>query len=160
AEQLLQEARTRRGAERSLEQAGALCRQANWAQAKEALDQVALLLGDEGPEDLRRQLEQSRRDLLMVQTLDEIGQATATIVQGKFDTARAAPAYAQAFRRYGLAFQDDSVAELAERIRGSEIKQELVDALDDWIFLEPSILVLKLASVASAVDPAPWRDQV
>jgi serine/threonine-protein kinase len=159
-EQALQEARTRQGAQGALEQARVLRRQAHWAEAKKALEQVALLIGDEGPEDLRQQLAQSWRDTRMAQTLDRIAQAKATIVDGRFDTAQAPPAYALAFRNYGLAIRDESVAELARRIRDSELEQELVDALDDWIFLEPSDLVQKLVAVASAVDPAPWRDQV
>ena len=160
AEQILQEARTRRGAEGLLDQAKSMRRQAHWAQAKEVLEQAALVIGDEGPEDLRRQLQQAQRDLPMAEKLDGICQAKVTIVDERFNTAQAPPAYAREFSAYGLAISDGSVTELAERIRGSEIKQELIDALDDWIFLEPSELVGKLAAVASAADPAPWRDQV
>ena len=160
AEQALQEERARQGAKGSLEQARVMRRRARWVEAMNALEQAALFLGDDGPEDLRRQLEQSRRDLRMAETLDGISQAKATLTDGQFDPARVPPAYAQAFHSYGLAIRDESVAELAKGIGGSEIKQELLDALDDWIFLERSDLVGKLAAVASAADPASWRNQV
>ncbi len=98
-------------------------------------------------------MEQARRDLQMAKKLDGIVQAKATLVDGRFDTAQAPLAYLQAFQAYGLALQEEGVVELTERIRGSDIKQELVNALDDWAFLEPSDLVRKLTAVASRDRP-------
>jgi serine/threonine-protein kinase len=160
-EQALQEERTRRGVKGALEHAGTMRRQARWPEAKETLEQAALLLGDDGPEDLVQHLEQARRDLRMAETLDGIAQAKATIIDGQFANSHASIAYAQAFHDHGLALHENSVAELAQRIGGSEIKRELVDALHDWIFAEPSPpLVGKLAAVASAADPGVWREQI
>jgi len=46
------------------------------------------------------------------------------------------------------------------RFRASEIKQELVDALDHWALWEPDEAIrLRLAAVARAADPDPWRDR-
>jgi serine/threonine-protein kinase len=155
-----QEALRRQGAKELLEQARILGRQARWEEAKKALDQAGLLIDEDGPEDLHQQLEQSRRDLLMVETLDAIAQDKAMLTAKGPNPTRIVLAYDTAFRKYGLAVRDESVAELVERIRGSEISQELVNALDDWLFQEPGGLVEKLAAVASAADPAPWRVQV
>jgi serine/threonine-protein kinase len=160
AEQLRQEERTRQGVRGALEQARGLRRQARWPEAKEALAQAALLIGEDGPEELHRQLESARRDLQVAQTLDDVAQEKALITDGQVAPTRAARDYERAFRNYGLAVRDEGVSEVAERIRGSDLQQELLNALDDWIFLEPSDLAGKLAAVASAADPAPWRAQV
>jgi serine/threonine-protein kinase len=160
AEQQQHEQRTRQEVLRALAQAEAMRGRARWPEAHEALAQAALLAAADGTGDLLPRVECARRDLRTAAELDRILQASATVVDGNLDEASAPPAYARAFRDYGHVVSEGDPTELAGRIRASEIKQELVDALDHWAFLEPDEATrMRLTAVARAADPDPWRDR-
>jgi eukaryotic-like serine/threonine-protein kinase len=160
AEQKQHEIRTRQGVARALAQAEVLRGRARWAEAHDALEQAALLAEADGVNDLRPRVDEARRDLRMAAELDRILQAIATLVDGDLDRASAPPAFMRAFREYGLAVTEGDPVDLARRIRTSEIKQEMVDALDHWALWEPDEAIrLRLAAVARAADPDPWRDR-
>jgi serine/threonine-protein kinase len=161
AERRQQQERTRRGAEGALEQARSLRVQARWPQARKALEQAELLLGSDGPEDLRRRVTLARRDLRTAAELDRIRQLKETIAEKSGYEAPVHPAYVRAFRDHGLAILDGDLGDLGQRIRDSEIKPQLIVALDHWAFLEPDeALQERLTALARAVDPDAWRDRV
>src|SRR4029077_17906072 len=94
-------------------------------------------LAGAAPVDLRQSVEQAWKDLNLVSTLEEIRLQQSQQREGKFDFAGSDPAYAAAFRSYGLALSLP-VPEAARRIRASVIREQLVAALDDWIWVKYS----------------------
>src|SRR5439155_14716730 len=72
----------------------------------------------------------------------------------------AAPAYAAAFREYGIDVETLSTAAAVERIRQRPIRPRLATALDDWYFLDPTAAGGRLLEVARLADPDPLRDRV
>ena len=101
-----------------------------------------------------------RADRKLLDKLVDIRSAKAD----DFDGSRTDADYARAFRDAGI-----DVAELARAEAGARIKARpaavagaLTAALDDWASVRRSLRrdrpgALRLAEVASAVDPAPWR---
>jgi serine/threonine-protein kinase len=178
AEQKQQEERTRRGVVGALDQARSMGALARWPQAQEALEQADLLVGNEGPEDLRQRVAVARRDLRMAEELDRIRQLKETILEISLDKdltmpahvkasrdhankAQAPLAFVKAFRDHGLAILEDDLADLAQSIRDSQVQQQLLAALDHWAVLEPDAAIQeRLTAIARAVDPNPWRDRV
>jgi serine/threonine-protein kinase len=161
AERQQQEERTRRGAEGALGQARLLCRQEHWPEALKALEQAELLVGSDGPEGLRQHVAVARRDLRMAEELDRIRQVKETIFETSLHEEPIPPAYVKAFRDYGLDVPDADLADLTRRVGDSEIKQQLIVALDHWAFLEPDAAIQeRLTAIARAVDPDPWRNRV
>jgi tetratricopeptide (TPR) repeat protein/tRNA A-37 threonylcarbamoyl transferase component Bud32 len=150
-----------RAVEAALAKAADLQRQARWAEARAVLEEAESRLGERGPKDLRGRLDQARRDLDLVARLDAIRLKRATLVEGRFDTATAAPAYAAAFQEAGLGAVGEDTQQVAARVRGSAVRAELVAALDDWAAFQPlgPRLTWVLAVVRKA-DPDPWRDRV
>jgi serine/threonine-protein kinase len=160
-EQVRHAEQVQRGVQAGLEQARSLQRRYRWADARQALAQAAHLVGESGPDELRQRVAQAQADLGLAAALDAIRLDKATIVDGKLNTAAAPPAYRAAFQKHGLDVVGD-VAALAERIGCSAIKQQLLDALDDWAFEEPDRqLQGQLLALARRADPDPlWRDKV
>ncbi len=86
-------------------------------------------------EQLER-VNQARRDQEFVARLDAIRLNRAAVVDGNFDKrfnkAQADREYEVAFHEAGLAEVHDDVEVAAARVEASNIRQALVDALDDW----------------------------
>jgi serine/threonine-protein kinase len=139
-----------------------LQRQARWAEARAVLEQAESRLGEGGPEDLRRRLEQALRDLDLVARLDAIRLKSATWVKDRFDYATAARDYAAAFQEAGLGAVGEDPGKVAVRVRGSAVRAELVAVLDDWATLlgPPEPKLRWVLAVARLADPDPWRDRV
>jgi serine/threonine-protein kinase len=136
-------------------------RRAEWAEARAALAAAEARLGEGGPEDLRGRVVRARADLTLVARLDRIREGRLTISSETLepDTAAAAPAYAQAFRDHDLDVEGE-VAAVAERVRQSAVKAQLLAALDDWAeWTADARLRARLLDVARRADPDPWRDR-
>jgi tetratricopeptide (TPR) repeat protein len=76
-----------------------------------------------------------------------------------FNTSVAPPLYRAAFLARGLDFlsHPDQIVALAA---ASEVRPEMVDALDDWALDEPNPeLAGRLLTVAQRLDPGPWKDR-
>jgi tetratricopeptide (TPR) repeat protein len=92
-------------------------------------------------------------------------QETKGGVRDQFDYMQFDPAYAEAFRNYGIDVDSLPVGEAAERIRVRAIRLELATALDHWALLRFRKNVQMgdkanwqhLFAVARAADPDPWR---
>jgi tetratricopeptide (TPR) repeat protein len=152
--------RAREGAEGAVGQAAALQRQGRFAEAEAVLVQALSRLGAEGPADVRQRLEQARSNLLLVKRLEDI--RLRRTVEWKSSVALAA-AYKAVFREQGLDLAEEP-ATLARRVAASPVRQQLVDALDDWAraayYQHDRWTHQRLLAVAQAADPDRWRDQM
>jgi serine/threonine-protein kinase len=129
-------------------------------------------------EQLER-LDQARRDQDLVARLDAIHLNRAAVVHGRFDMRsneeRADREYEAAFREAGFGGIGDDPEAVAARVAASNIREELVAALDDWAFcarqapdqgrLRWLLGVLRRADpnpteiVRRLRDPALWKDR-
>src|SRR5262249_5999697 len=93
--------------EESVQQARAFMKSEDWPEARAAAQRAAgLLAGAGGDESLQHRLDQLETDLNMAATLELARLEQTEVRGGRFDNARAAPAYADAFRTYGLPVLD------------------------------------------------------
>jgi serine/threonine-protein kinase len=155
------EARQQREAvETALDNARDLGRQGRRAEARAVLEQTRDRLGQAGPEDLRRRVEQGAADLALVDRLEAIRLKRSEIVEGQFDNRGTERDYVAAFRDAGLGKVDEDTETVAARIRGSAVREQLVAALDHWTTVtdDPRRAAWLLA-VARRADPDPWRDR-
>ena len=133
-----------------------------WGEARAVLEQVRQRLGPSGAADLRRQVEQAEADLALVDRLEAARLKASAMAGSKFDSASALREYAAAFREAGIGEETEAAEVVANRIRSSAVREQLVAALDDWavraLKVEPARGAWLLA-VARAADPDPWRDR-
>jgi serine/threonine-protein kinase len=111
-------------------------------------------------EELRRQVQELLVDLNMLARLEQIRLDQPDWKDNKFDTAGADPAYARAFREYGIDVEALGVQEAAEQISQRVIGIHLVVALDDWANVRKAAGGTgwkQLLEMAKKVDPDPWR---
>src|SRR5207245_5397784 len=107
-------------------------------------------------EEVRHRVEQLLADLTMLERLEEARLANAVVKDNHFDAAAADPAYAQAFRGYGIDVDALSVLEAAAQIRPRAIGLNLAAALDDWAYARKAAKGddwKRLLAVAREVDP-------
>jgi serine/threonine-protein kinase len=142
-------------------------------QAVRAAYLQATKLGESNPEALTPEqrarltqlgelVEQADADYQIARQLDRIRLEAATIVDGKYDDARAGPAYEKVFReQLHLDLHNGPLPQLAEQTRDSLLRYVLAAALDHWADVPTDdTLRLRLLEVARLADPDPWRDQV
>jgi tetratricopeptide (TPR) repeat protein/serine/threonine protein kinase len=123
-------------------------------------------------QELMTELEGALRDRQMARTLDEIRLRRADMEGNVFDYERPGGAinyerteaeYAAAFDAYGVPVDQADPEQTAAAVRGRTIKDKLVAALDDWIYvrtmLPPSMKKPseQLVAIARAADSEPWR---
>jgi tetratricopeptide (TPR) repeat protein/serine/threonine protein kinase len=156
------EAGLREAVKAALDKVTDLRQRARWGEAQAVLEQVRQRLGPSGALDSRRQVEQAEADLALVDRLDAARLKAAELRGNKFDMASAAREYAAAFREAGIGEETDAAAAVADRIRSSAVREQLVAAVDDWairVAKEESALRAWLLAVARAADPDPWRNR-
>jgi tetratricopeptide (TPR) repeat protein/tRNA A-37 threonylcarbamoyl transferase component Bud32 len=132
-------------------------------EAAEAVKRAEVLLADRrGSEELRRSLDQIRAGVKMAARLEEIRLQRVAVKDGKLDHAGADRRYRDAFEEYDPNVMLDP-EQAAERIQASEIKEQTLAALDDWLLTkwlgdfpdsEPLLAVLARA------DSNPWRNRL
>jgi serine/threonine-protein kinase len=130
----------------------------NGAVAPELVGRVRALLGelDEGEADRR---------LLAAVDAARLRRAELNVKQMRFATELALPAYAAAFRSYGLTAGATDPTEAAARVRRrpAAVRDRLVAALDDWAALAACYAAPErdwVRRVAAAADPDPWRGRL
>jgi tetratricopeptide (TPR) repeat protein len=156
-----QQAKSALAVRADLEEATRMQRAEKWSDAHAALERAEGRLGDGGPEELRERVATARAELSMVARLDKIRQVRSAISNDtlELETAAAATEYANAFRDFGLDVHGE-VPAVAEAVRQSAIKGQLLAALDDWAEHAPDAqLRAHLLAVACRADPDPWRDR-
>jgi tetratricopeptide (TPR) repeat protein len=149
----------------ALGEANRLLQQERWPEALSAARRAAGVLAGVGADpDLRRQVEELRKDLEMAQRLQEARlEGTAAVKAGHFDEELAIAAYAQAFREYGLDPDNLDPREAAERIRARPIRRQMVGALDHWALVGRAAGGQGWtwpAEAARAAAPDGWRDRL
>jgi serine/threonine protein kinase/Flp pilus assembly protein TadD len=155
-----------------------LNRPAEWLQqiatAQAALRRARDL--DEGAEvpvgdDLRQQLSeltdlvrQDEADRRLALDLEQVHLDKARIVDGEFNDEGAADAYERAFRTAGFAVRREQVSILAQRIKRSPIREQLLAALDDWTMsvwmVHRDDLAGRLLALARGSDADALRNRV
>src|SRR5262249_37226830 len=126
------EGELRRTVQAMLDRAEQWQQQAKWREALALLEQARDLVGEAGPEDLRREVVGRLGQLELVKALDDIRQKKVLLVEGNYDESRADPEYELAFARAGLGSPGDDPAAVARQVKGLWVREQVVAALDDW----------------------------
>jgi serine/threonine-protein kinase len=160
AEEERRQAAARQEAEAALARAADLQKRARWKEAQAFLDLAADHLGSAGPADLRQRVEAARADLHLADRLETARLLAALTARGRFDFQLEERGYLEAFRETGLARPGDDVSLVADRVRASGVRKQLVAALDEWAARTPSRLRQNwLLAVGRRADPGSWRDR-
>jgi tetratricopeptide (TPR) repeat protein len=154
--------RAREAVEAALEQVPGLRRHGRWSEAHAILTQARSRLDDAGSDDLRRRLGRAEEDVQLAAELEQIRLAPA-IKDGDFDFREMAGAYARALEHAGLDVMGDEEI-VAGRIRDSDVRPQLVVALDHWALVADALgdgrLRARLLDLARRADPDPeWGDR-
>jgi tetratricopeptide (TPR) repeat protein len=152
--------RQRQAIETALDKMPGLLKQWRWMEAETVLDEAESRLGETGSADLRGRAAQARADLNLAMQLDSIRLQRAMIVDGKIDKKTAEQNYLAAFADAGVVASQGGEEEAARQVGGSDIREHLVAALDDWASAtEDQERRVWLLGVARRADPDDWRDR-
>jgi serine/threonine-protein kinase len=169
------QAERRQAVEGDLREVADLQRQARWNDARGTLKRAEARLNGGGAGELRRRIDQARRDLDLVIELDRIRLSRVTsgnvvsrlsrVTSGNllFYRTKADREYTKAFGDSGLAEVTDPPDMVATRIHASTVRVALVAALDDWaVCATDKVQRDWLLAVARLADPDPqdWRDRI
>jgi serine/threonine-protein kinase len=158
AERARQEGRADQALEVALEQAAAFRKQGRWPEVRAALEGVASLLDTSARADLRERLHEARADADMVLDLEEIRLRLSEGGTGQEKPSLSPDqAYAEAFRKYGIALTAPEPAEAAARIRNSAIRETLLAFLYDWLYWVSDANRAKLRALLDEADDDEWR---
>jgi serine/threonine-protein kinase len=157
-----QQGRAREAVQTLLAQLPGLRTQGRWVEAEAILQQGKSRLDETASADLRRRLAQAEEHLHLAATLEQI-RLTPALEGNSFDFPGMAEAFARAFEQAGLPVRGDEEA-VAARIRDSELRPQLVTALDHWAYVADAIgdrrSMERLLELARRVDPDPqWGNQ-
>jgi serine/threonine-protein kinase len=162
-----QRTQTARAVEDDLREVVRLQQQSALPEARVALEQARLRLG-EGPAWLRSRLDQARHDQHLLERLEAIRMNRSTFVEGRdnhlaevrFNNAQADREYQKAFRDAELGAPTDDPDGVARRVKASAVRVPLVAALDDWASCSPDGARRDWAlRVARGADPDDWRNR-
>ena len=132
-------------------------------EARQLLEQVRRRVERGGSDALRRQVDQARADVILVQRLDDARTRAATLVDtdGIFDPAESEPLYRSAFADAGLGRDGDDSEAVVAAVRASRVRGEIVAALDDWASVTRDLRRREwLLAVARGADPDEVRDRL
>jgi tetratricopeptide (TPR) repeat protein len=147
--------------ETAVAQAASLRQGFHFGESRKLLVQVRQRLEPAGPDDLQHQVKQAWADLDLAERLDAARAEASLLVRGRYGPAGAEPLYASAFAEAGLGREGDDIEVMAARVQASELRTEIVDALDDWAGIAPSRARRAwLLAVARAADPDPSRNRL
>ncbi len=141
----------------AVDQAASLRNGFHFQEAGVLLEQAQMRLQPAGPEDLRRKVEQARADLGLVENLDK---ARLQIV-GSVERSHIEQQYQEILSSAGLGRPEEECDVVAERVRASTVRAEIVAGLDDWAGTTRDATRREwLLSVARTADPDPTRDRL
>jgi eukaryotic-like serine/threonine-protein kinase len=159
----VQDARQRDAVVADLKELAGLQNSARWGEARAVLKRAEAQFEGRGPDDLRRRLDQARRDLDLVIQLDTIRLRRVTRGELPYYKTQANQQYAEAFQQAGLGTTHDQPARVAAIMNDSAVRGPLVAALYDWVICAADREQRGwLLAVARQVDPGPdgWRERV
>jgi tetratricopeptide (TPR) repeat protein/tRNA A-37 threonylcarbamoyl transferase component Bud32 len=143
-----------------MDQADRLLADSQWGPARTAV----VALPEPADEESQRRGREFLSDLDMLERVTEVWASTPD----RFGPDDTAAEYAQAFREYGIDVDALGPEEAAKRIRARPdvVVRELVGAVIDWSWThwrkgrKDTPESRRLAALARAVDPDPWRNQL
>jgi tetratricopeptide (TPR) repeat protein len=145
----------------AVSQAASFRKSFHFHEARQLLQQTRLRAERAGADDLCRRLDQVRFDLDLAEHLDTARIEAATLEVGRYDPAAAEPLYASAFSEAGLGREGADIEAVAEVVRQSAVRAEIVAALDGWASITPDRSRRAwLLAVARGADPHPTRDRL
>jgi serine/threonine-protein kinase len=107
--------------------------------------------------ELAALLQADSEDYKLAVALEKVRLDKIIVIEGRTQYAEALPAYAAVFAAAGLPVVDGNTAALAEKIRRSPIREQLLAALDDWALLAYATRQYALAgsvlALARRADP-------
>jgi serine/threonine protein kinase/Flp pilus assembly protein TadD len=167
-ERIARQAETGGAVEEALKESAFFRKQSRWPEALAAAQKAAAILkSGEGSSTLQERVREVVADMEMIKKLDEINLRKPTSFSDVAELDRADPAYAEAFRAYGIDMDALTPEEAAKRIRARSIQHELVAALDDWTITRAALTVPDrrgrdhLQAVSRVADPADlWRNRL
>jgi eukaryotic-like serine/threonine-protein kinase len=106
-------------------------------------------------------IEAEMKDRQVVVDLDEARLRGAIVKGGHFSKDVRHEAFLAAFRSYGIDVATLPVEEAAKRIRSSKVAADLISALDEWAFQQPTKTAReRLATIARAAETDPIRASI
>jgi tetratricopeptide (TPR) repeat protein/tRNA A-37 threonylcarbamoyl transferase component Bud32 len=157
-----QRQRAREQAEAGLAQAAQLRQDYRFADAEAMLEQVRGWIDQVADSELQQRVARAEADLQLARDLDRVRQEAATLVEGKWDAGRVRVQYPEVLSKHELDVLGGDLDELADAIRASAVREDIIAALDDWAKAETDPQkkqrLLRLANRAD--EPDPWRQAV
>jgi serine/threonine-protein kinase len=168
ADRLRQEAELVRQTENDLGRVALARQEKKWEDAWKALERAEERLATGGPEELRervrrerRDLEQVRKDQVMIARLEEARLRGAEAGTGtSFDWKGKVRLYRDAFAEYGLDLEGGPPEETAKRIASGDIREPLIAVLDDWWSyreIRDTEFGKRLRRIVTLADDSEWR---
>jgi serine/threonine protein kinase/Flp pilus assembly protein TadD len=146
-----------------LRNARRLGQEEKWDEALSAAQHSKALLSVVGADPgLRQESEGLVKDLRMIGRLEEVRlEGAALRVPDRFAAADAG--YAIAFADHGLDVAATDAKTVADHVRASAIRIQLLEALDDWAYVKDRLRYgdgESVRAVARLADDDPWRQQL
>ena len=169
------EERARQAIESAIDQVYLSGRAERWQEARLILGEAANHLPNANSDELRRKVDQVQADLKFVENLEQIRQTAVASQMGSYGIY---PLEVIRADKLSAAFEQaefdvtGAPEELAERIRQSPFREQIVAAIDEWAYAafrlnenllkntNDDLLQTKLTKIARLADPDPeWRDR-
>jgi serine/threonine protein kinase/tetratricopeptide (TPR) repeat protein len=134
-----------------------------YAEARAVVRRASALADASGRMELKRHVDQAEADLKMVDQLEDIPfSRIVPAKEGGLDFAGSDSRYAEAFRAYGVDPAAVDPAEAARRVATSTIREPLIVALDDWIYVKARLGAEadRLRAIAGLADADERRKQI
>jgi serine/threonine-protein kinase len=149
--------------ETALKRADDLRREERWQEALIVLADASPHLAEANAPLLEDRLRKTESDFRIAAELQRARESDPRLPDGPVDDQRRAAEFRKAFEDAGLRIDEDA-GTVAESIRGSRIRDQLVAAIEDRAFvaflLNDDPLVERLLRIARLADPEPlWRDR-
>jgi serine/threonine protein kinase/Tfp pilus assembly protein PilF len=139
-------------------------KQEQWARVIPPLEHAAGRLVESGLSSLKALVEERRRDATLIVRLEEARlKASEISLDGNRDYTGADRAYGAAFADHGLDVVAVPAEEIAQHIKVSAIRSQLVAALDYWAHVKerlPQGMGEPLRAIARSADDDAWRRQL
>jgi serine/threonine-protein kinase len=149
--------------ETALKRADALRHEERWQEALIVLADASRHLAEASSPLLEERFRKTQSDFQIAAELERAREGDPRLPDGPIDDQQRAAEFQKAFAYAGLRIDED-VERVAESIRGSAIRDQLVAAIEDRAFvaflLNDWPLIERLLRIARSADPEPlWRDQ-
>jgi serine/threonine-protein kinase len=137
-------------------------RAGDWNNARETLERAKGRLGARDVSNAQARVRQAGGELQLVTDLAAIRLGRAELAGEHLKLAAAAAQYEKTFAAAGFDVMQLPPAVVAQRIKVSPIRNEVIAALDDWAVCATSLAQLeRIYDVARCADPdSRWRDKV